>query len=466
MKTLRCRPSGVDDLRVHAGREPGPRAGGEFILYWLQGTSLRARANWALNFAVDLANQLGLPVLAYHGLRPDYPWASDRIHSHILESARDLESDFHERGIQYAFFLQPRKPGAESEPSPLVRLGRRAAAVVTDWFPTFIQPRQLRGLRQKLETPVIAIDSTTVVPVRAFGHAFSTARAFRPRLMELVEHHLFPVPDPEPAVSRRIELPFDPPDLSDIPGLLAGCDIDHTVPPSPVIRGGTRAARRRLKAFLRDGLPRFAAERSDPNAGAASGLSPYLHFGNISIQEVALAVRDADPGPNGSKFLDEALTWRELAHNFVTHEPRHRTLEAVPGWARRELDDHAADPRPALYTLEELEQARTGDELWNACQRALVREGALHNYLRMLWGKQVIQWTRDAAEALTFLEHLNHRFALDGRDPNSYGGIHWCFGKFDRPFYRRPVYGLVRYMSTRAARDKFDVPRYLARYPA
>ena len=195
-----------------------------------------------------------------------------------------------------------------------------------------------------------------------------------------------------------------------------------------------------------------------------SRLSPYLHFGNLSIHEVLLAAREAGPTAQYAKFLDEALTWRELSHNFCYFNPKHRTVAGIPGWAREQLPKHESDPRPHLYSLEELEQARTGDELWNAAQRSYLRDGWMHNCLRMLWGKAVLQWTRNATECLRILEHLNNKYSLDGRDPNSYGGIMWTFGKFDRPFYRRPIYGNVRYLSLKAAREKFDVPRFIERY--
>jgi len=248
---------------------------------------------------------------------------------------------------------------------------------------------------------------------------------------------------------------------------VAGCDIDHAVPPSRSFRGGTAAARVRLAEFLRTGLARYADQRNDPNEpDATSRLSPWLHFGHISVQEVLLAARAAGPDPQYQKFLDETLTWRELAHNFCFHNPRHRTVDGIPAWAREQLAAHEADPRPALYADDELEHARTDSELWNAAQRAYLRDGFMHNYLRMLWGKAVLAWTPDAASCLRVLEHLNNKYALDGRDPNSYGGIMWTFGKFDRPFYRRPIYGTVRYQSLKAAADKFDVPRYVARYPA
>lgn len=195
-------------------------------------------------------------------------------------------------------------------------------------------------------------------------------------------------------------------------------------------------------------------------------LSPYLHFGNISPHEVLLKAREAGPAAQFDKFQDELLTWREISYNFVFHNKRHRTVEAIPVWAREELRKGEADPRPVLYTEEELELAQTGNELWNAAQRAYLIDGWMHNSLRMLWGKAVLQWTPNAEEALRLMEHFNNKYSLDGRDPNSYGGIHWIFGKFDRPFYRRPIYGTVRYQSLKAAEKKFDVAKYVRRYSA
>jgi deoxyribodipyrimidine photo-lyase len=253
-----------------------------------------------------------------------------------------------------------------------------------------------------------------------------------------------------------VDLPFDPtiPD-GNIAELVAECAIDHSVPPAPTIRGGPRAARLQLDRFLASGLSRYAEERSDPNAGATSGLSPYLHFGNVSPIEVLLRARDAGPAESFAKFQDELLTWRELAFNFTHFNRRHRTVEAIPEWARRELEAGESDPRPALYDDTELERAETGEPLWNAAQMAYVRDGWMPNPLRMLWGKSVIQWTRNAGEALRILEHLNNKYSLDGRDPSSYLNLLWVFGKFDRPFYRRPIYGTVRYMSLKAAAKKW-----------
>ncbi len=451
----------IDDLRIHAAAEPGPRLSGDHVLYWMQST-FRARNNHALEFAIDQANELRIPVLVYHGLRQDYPWASARLHTFLIETAADLYREFEELGIQYAFYLE-RGP-EEAAVSPLVQLAGRAALVVTDYFPTLLAPRQTRDLRQKVETPVVAVDSATVVPVSYYAREYPTAPPFRSRLMDALPSFLHRPRHTEPRVRRTVEPPFEPTVLDgDIADLVAACAVDHTVPPG-AMGGGPAAAQRRLEQFIATGLPRYEEERSDPNGNATSGLSPYLHFGNLSPIEVVLRARDAGPAKQFARFQDELLTWRELAFNFTHFNPRHRTVEAIPAWARAELAAGESDPRPALYSAAELEQARTSSPLWNAAQMAYVRDGWMPNPLRMLWGKSVIQWTRNAAEALAILEHLNNKYALDGRDPSSYLNILWVFGKFDRPFYRRPIYGTVRYMSLSAAEKKFDVSEVIARY--
>jgi photolyase PhrII len=462
----------IDDLRIHAAGESRPRTDGELVLYWMQ-TTQRVQHNFALEFAIEQANQLRVPLLVYHGLRHDYPWASDRIHTFILETVVDLYRDFEARGIQYAFYLERTSDDAEArrgagKPSPLVELAKRAALVATDFFPTFIVPRQIKALRAKVETPVVAVDSSTVIPMKWFDREHATAAGFRPRLMAALPQFLRQFEVTEPAVRHRVQLPFEPvrPTPDGIPALVSSCDIDHTVPPARALRGGPRAAEKRLDHFVESVLPRYEEDRSDPNEDATSMLSPYLHFGNIAPQEVLLRAQEAGPASQFAKFQDELLTWREISYNFVYHNKRHRTVEAIPAWAREELRKGESDPRPALYSEQEMERAQTGDELWNAAQCAYLVDGWMHNSLRMLWGKAVLQWTPNAQEALRVLEHFNNKYSLDGRDPNTYGGIHWIFGKFDRPFYRRPIYGTVRYQSLKAAEKKFDVAKYVSRHSA
>lgn len=457
-------PVPLDDTRIHAVGEPPPTRGA-FVLYWMQMTQ-RAHHNFALNFAIAQGNALGLPVAAVFRLRDDYPWASDRFHTFILQGLAGMGDRMAARGVTWGL-LHESRPGSDG--GVLAAIAARAALVVTDHFPTFIAPRQTRELRRLDAVPVVAVDSATVVPMGMHDRAWAAASGMRNALREAKAHYLRPVDDTAVArVRTGVDLaslaagalltPLE--DAAAIARFVAGTAVDHAVPPAP-IEGGTDAGRRRLEQWLRNGIERYADERNDPNADATSRLSPWLHFGHLSPHEVLLAARDAASADAWAAFEDECLTWRELAYNFAHFDPRHRTVAAIPPWARRELAEHERDARDALYDRDTLERAETGSELWNACQRAYLADGWMHNYLRMLWGKAVIGWTPDAATALGILEHLNNRWALDGRDPCTYAGIHWCFGKFDRPFYRRPVFGTVRYMSLRAAGKKFDVPRYI-----
>jgi deoxyribodipyrimidine photo-lyase len=272
--------------------------------------------------------------------------------------------------------------------------------------------------------------------------------------------------------------------LSGHPAALAALPIDHAV--GAVDRpGGTTAARRVLTRFLRDRLPRYLEDRNQPDTEGTSGLSPYLHFGHISTHEIFTRLARAEgwspirlgataaggrrgwwgmTGP-AEAFLDQLVTWRELGFNYCAHRADHESFETLPAWARRTLGAHARDRRPVLYTAEQLEGADTHDPLWNAGQRQLVREGRLHNYIRMLWGKKILEWSRRPEEALHVMLALNNKYALDGRDPNSYSGIFWVLGRYDRPWGpERPIFGTVRYLSSENTARKLRVRDYVRRY--
>jgi deoxyribodipyrimidine photo-lyase len=450
----------VDELRLHTGSDDKPpRNRGEFVLYWLRSTH-RTDDNFALAFAIEQANTLRLPVLVYQELTHDYPWASDRLHTFALQGVIDLYEEFERLGIQYALSLSH---------GPLLALAERAALVVTDYFPTADAVRHLDAVRGEIKAPLVAVDSCTVVPLRYHGRLYDTAASIRPVLLRGLRQFLLPSPQVEPRVRRPVELPFEPvrPTDATIPALVAACAVDHTVPPVSAFRGGITAARARLRRFLEHGFPRYLEAYEDPNDDdGTSRLSPYLRFGHISIHEVLRAVQEPDLPDQYEKFLDEALVWRELAHNFTFHDPAHFSVQGIPYWAAEELRRGEHDPRPAIYSAADLEGARTDEELWNAAQRAYLVDGWMHHTVRMLWGKAVLQWTTTAAECFRILLRLNNKYALDGSDPNSYAGIHWIHGKFDHPFYRRPIYGAVRYQSLKSARKRFDVRAYVQRYGA
>jgi deoxyribodipyrimidine photo-lyase len=324
---------------------------------------------------------------------------------------------------------------------------------------------------------------------------FSTAASFRRHLQHELPAHLAISPRRRPvarlgpgtakipaAVRRR--WPAADLDPAAIDRLIAGLPIDHDVAPAP-ITGGALAAVRAWRRFRRDGLDRYASERNQPDSGAQSQLSPYLHFGHISVHQVFAELMEAEgwsperlaPRPTGSRrgwwgasepaeaFLDEIVTWREIGLNRCANDPDHDRYESLPRWARQTLADHAGDPRPHTYSAAELEAAATGDPLWNASQTQLVRDGTIHNYLRMLWGKKILEWSPTPRAALDVMMELNNKYAVDGRDPNSYSGIFWVLGRYDRPWGpERPIFGKVRYMSSESAARKLRVEGYMARY--
>jgi len=411
------------------------------------------RASWsfALDHALALAKQLGRPLLVFEPLRAGYPWASDRLHRFVLDGMADNARAFAAAGITYLSYVEPESGAGKGL---LEALAARACAVVTDEQPGFFLPRMVAAVAPRLPVRLDLVDGCGIHPLRAFPKVFVTARSFRRAAAEL--------PVTAPAARPLARIPRTLRD-AEVPGALlrrypsqtdlAALPIDHTVAPVPYA-GGTTAARAALDDFVAHKLARYA-DRKHPDADATSGLSPYLHFGHISAHEVASRV--SDPA-----FLDELITWRELAHNLCFHRTDVDRLSALPAWAQATLKKHARDPRPERYTLAQLAAADTADPVWNAAQRQLLAEGRIHNYLRMLWGKKLLEWSASPKQALERMIELNNKYAVDGRDPNSYGGILWTLGLFDRPWGpERPIFGLVRYMSSTATVKKLRMKQYL-----
>src|SRR5690606_13790706 len=287
----------------------------------------------------------------------------------------------------------------------------------------------------------------------------------RSKINKLLPHYLKPSAEESVEVDA-VGLDVDCPDTEvtseNIAALVAQCDIDHSVKPSKIYRGGTAAGRERLKKFTDEILPNYAATRNKPEIDGSSRLSAYLHFGFLSALEVALAVQEADaPEESKDAFLEELIVRRELAFNMTRHNPHYDSLAALPAWVHKTMREHYNDEREVVYSLDDLENARTHDELWNAAQLEMVKTGEMHNYVRMLWGKNVIAWSRSYEEAFETLVDLNNKYCLDGRDPNSYAGILWCFGKHDRPWMERPVFGTIRYMTSRSTGKKFNSAKYI-----
>jgi len=483
--------------RVRTLVEAEAARAGRCVLYWMT-ASRRTRNHFGLQHALARAAELGKPLLVLEALRLDYRWASARHHAFVLQGMADNRAACAAAGVAYHGYVEPERGAGRGL---FAALARQAALVVADDARIFFLPNALERARQLCPVRLEAVDSAGLLPFRATAQLFPTAYAFRRHLQRALPEALGQLPVEEPlaavASGTQAELPADvarrwpaasPELLAAAPAELARLALDGTVAPvatGGAMRGGERAARAALAEFVALRLARYAEERGEPASDAASGLSPWLHYGQLGVHEVLRAVGRSEawtPARLGSErrgfkqgfwnlsasaeaFLDELVTWRELGLNRCAHQPDYARFQTLPDWARATLHKHAADARPVVYTQAELEAAATHDPLWNAAQRQLVREGRIHNYLRMLWGKKVLEWSATPEQAWETLIELNNRWALDGRDPNSYSGIAWCFGRFDRPWGpERPIFGTVRYMSSANTARKLDVAPYLARY--
>ena len=462
--------------------------GGGFVLYWM--TAFR-RLEWnaALEVAVDAAVELGRPLVILEGLRADYPWASWRFHRFVMDGMVEHAARLEGSPVTYFPYVEP-APGDGK--GLLSALAEDACLVVADDWPAFFHPRMLSAA-SRLPVRVEAVDSCGLLPTRVASQAYPSAYAFRRFLQRVLLEWLTGMPAPTPlerAPTIRAELPprvmerWPATAQGQLRDRIPGLRLVDAVGPTG-LRGGATAARELLGRFLARRLSRYAEERSIPDENVVSGLSPYLHFGHISPHEVFAVLAETEgwaPDRLGSKatgkregwwgmsrpaeaFLDQLVTWRELGFNAAVHLPDFDKYASLPAWARTTLEEHSADRRPHRYTQDQLDAGETHDRLWNAAQRQLREEGTVQNYLRMLWGKKILEWTASGEEAAQVMVTLNNRYALDGRDPNSYSGIFWCLGRYDRPWGpERPIFGKIRYMSSANTARKFRVAGYIARH--
>lgn len=433
----------------------------KYVLYWMQ-MFKRTSHNHSLIFAIRKANELKLPLVVYEGLKYYYQWASDRLHTFILEGVEERRKEFERLGIRYVFYLQKNK---DSPKNTVAALARHAACIVTDDFPCFIIPQHNERISEKAGVPVFAVDSNGVIPMSKFDKEEYGAYTIRPKINKLLDSYLKPLPNETidiPSLGLEVDCPETLVTSTTISELVSECDIDHSVKPSNYYHGGTTNGRKRLKKFVEEILLDYDKFRSKPDRDGSSRLSSYLHFGFLSPLEIALAVKDADaPQESIDAYLEELIVRRELSYNFTRHNAKYDSLKALPSWVQKTMLEHMDDERQFLYTLEELETGQTHDELWNAAQREMVVTGEMHNYVRMLWGKNVIAWSPSYEVAFETLIHLNNKYCLDGRNPNSYAGILWCFGKHDRAWFERPVFGTIRYMTSGSTGKKFESKKYI-----
>ena len=453
--------------RVLVRRGGTTREGGRCVVYWMQ-RAMRALDNPALDVAIEAGNILGLPVLVFFSVIPNYPNANLRHYHFLSQGLKDVQEDLAERGVGFVL----RRPPANSLQSFLEEV--EAALLIGDENPCREPERWRRVLAKRLTLPYWTVDADVVVPSRVFNRSFVLLHHFRPHLKAELPNYLV---DPQATIPDREWKPWKA-----LPGFALGSDpsgqqitegfksLDRKIGPVDSFAGGTHQALKRLRDFVNLRLSEYGEKRNHPEMHGTSRLSPYLHFGNIGPITIALAVKKAvDEGkaaPSAAdRFLEQLIGWRELSVLFVRHEPNYDNWECAAPWARKTLTEHAGDARPHRYTLQQIERAETADELWNAAQRQMVDTGWMHNYMRMYWAKKILEWAPDPAKAFEWAMMLNDRYELDGRDPNGYAGIAWAIvGRHDRPWFNKPVFGLVRPMSAASTARKFNSALYMRQY--
>ena len=445
------------------------------VLYWMQ-SSVRSRFNHALEYALHLAKHRGHHLQVIFALSPGYPGAALRHYWFLLQGLKDVAVGLQDRDIPFEVWLG-------DAPEVAIAASRHAGTVVTDRGYTRVLRDWRRKVAAQADCPVVQVESNVVVPLEAASTKEEWAAAtYRPKVHRRIDEFLQPVqqqPYTPPADAARPVM--EPPsplrrlDLSTLssPDDLTGMfTIDAAVAPVQEFIGGQTAAQEQLHGFLHERLVHFDERRNIPDQDWTSHLSFYLHFGHISPVEIVLAARkymdeelDGRHREDLDSFVEELVVRRELAMNYTQFNEDYDRWEGLPEWARTTLNEHNGDERPMLYTARQLENAETEDPYWNAAQREMVRRGTMHGYMRMYWGKKILEWMQDPAEAHATAIHLNDRYELDGRDPNGYTGVAWCFGKHDRGWAERPVFGKVRYMNANGLRRKFkEIDLYVHRW--
>jgi deoxyribodipyrimidine photo-lyase len=441
----------VEPERVRALNDATVRTG-DYVLYWMQ-SSHRTDQNPALVYAVERADQLNLPLLVYFGIWQTYPEVNLRHFQFMLEGLAEVAHSLESLGIGFVLRAEPPDKGVLS-------LANNAAIVIVDRGYLRQQQVWYHYVTERCPCPLVQVEGNVVVPVEVASQKEEySAATFRRRVTYHVDRFLHPVETDSP---ERSFLNLDLPTLAgETPeAILSQLTIDRSVPASDIYKGGISEANRRYGEFLNKRLGGYADNRNDPGGNGGSDMSPYLHFGQVS--PVTLAVFAQEHGGNGTPaFLEQLIVRRELAVNFVRYNDQYDSFASLPAWVKKTLALHQPDPREYVYSLDELERCQTHDPFWNAAQHEMVKTGKMQGYMRMYWGKKILEWSRTPDEAYSVALHLNNKYEIDGRDPNGYAGVAWCFGKHDRPWGERPIFGMVRYMNAQGLRRKFDMDRYL-----
>jgi deoxyribodipyrimidine photo-lyase len=484
----------VPDIRYRKANRAGFNVDGAYVLYWMTGFR-RTEWNFSLQRAIEWACDLQKPLIVCEPLSCSGPWSSERLHQFALQGMRDNEHRLKSTPVSYYPYIE-RTSGMSQD--LFAALAQSSCVVIRDDFPCFPLAPTISHAAEQLPVLLEMVDSNGLLPLRAADKVYMRAYDFRRFLQKVLRTHLEHLPEADPLQAAQF------PRLEQIPEhirdnwpaadlakwvsnthFLSQLPIDHSIATVSGVRGGSIAGREMLQRFMQARLGEYDVNRNHPDEQATSRLSAYLHFGHLSahcvfaevmksqdwhLDDLATTVTGQSAGWWGvastvESFLDQLITWRELGYNGCWQRSDFDQYESLPGWARQTLAQHANDPREHLFTLERFAGADTHDALWNAAQRQLVDTGYIHNYLRMVWGKKILEWSTSPQEALTTMIELNNKYALDGQNPNSYSGIFWCLGRYDRAWGpERPIFGKVRYMSSKNTLRKCRVRAYLKQF--
>jgi deoxyribodipyrimidine photo-lyase len=441
----------VEKERIKALNKKGINKGA-YVLYWMQ-ASQRAEYNHALEYAILKSNELRQPIIVFFGITDHFPEANERHYTFMLEGLKEVKQSLEKRGIQIVILHKSPERGA-------VQLASRASLTVVDRGYLRIQRDWRDYVAKRIDCPFIQVESDVIVPVEETSPKEEYAAAtIRSKIHKKLSHFLVPFKQSDPAV-ESLSLDFDSFDIKDIGKAVSKLRINRSVKKVNSFQGGTKEALKHLEVFLEGKLNRFPELRNDPTLDYLSHMSPYLHFGQISSLFIALkALETKSPGTEA--FLEELIVRRELSMNFVFYNEKYDSFDGIPEWAKKTLKAHQKDKHLYTYTLEEMDAAQTHDHYWNAAQREMAVKGKMHGYMRMYWGKKIIEWSKTPEEAFRVALYLNNKYELDGRDPNGFTGVAWCFGKHDRPWGERPIFGNVRYMNDKGLKRKFDADEYV-----
>ena len=444
----------INEKRIHL-LQKGTETKGP-VIYWMS-RDQRVHDNWALLFAQNLAIEKKRDLVVVFSLVPEFLEATLRQYDFMLKGLIEIEKELKKYNIPYIILL-----GNPSDVISKFINEHKASNLVADFDPLKIKRKWKNEIAKKINIPFYEVDTHNVVPCfyvsqkQEFG-----AYTIRPKIHKNLPEFLDEFPKLKKMKSSSVILSEN----INWENVYGSLNINDNVKPSDWIKPGGKAAHKNLKNFIENKFDKYSELRNDPNADVLSNLSPYLHFGQISAQRVALVVSGFGNHPSVEPFLEELIVRRELSDNFCYYNSNYDSFKGFPDWAKKTLNDHKKDEREFVYSLKKFENARTHEDIWNAAQNELIRTGKMHGYMRMYWAKKILEWSKSPEEALKIAIYLNDKYELDGRDPNGYAGCAWAIGGVhDRAWAERPVYGKIRYMNRNGAKRKFDVEKYVKRF--